>query len=262
MHIPDGYLGPLTCIIMFAIMVPVWYFAFKKTGKDMGPKKVPLLSLLSAVSFLVMMFNWPVPDGTTAHMVGGTLIAIILGPWAAVVGVTVALVIQAFIFGDGGITALGANTFNMAFVLPFVGYYIYILLRNRTGKIIAAGIAGYIGINVAAICVGFELGIQPYIAPGYCPFTFYYSIPAMALAHLTTAGPVEAVVTAAVVGYLEKKGHSDLLELYGSSSKKDQKSTKEIPKIDEMESSTRETNIVIQKSENNAFPKYNEENKD
>ena len=212
MHIPDGYLGPATCAVMFAVMIPIWYTAFKKVGEKLGPKEVPMLAVLSAVSFLVMMFNWPVPDGTTAHMVGGTLIAIILGPWAALIGVTVALVIQAFFFGDGGITALGANCFNMAFVLPFVGYYLYRLLEQRIGKIAASALAAYVAINIAAICAAIEFGIQPYIAPGYCPYGLNLSIPAMTFAHITTAGPVAAVVTGAVIGYLEKS-RPDLLEL-------------------------------------------------
>ncbi|MHC1625038.1 MAG: cobalt transporter CbiM [Methermicoccaceae archaeon] len=212
MHIPDGYLGPATCIVMFAVMLPIWYIASKKVEEKLGQSELPMLALLSAVSFLVMMFNWPVPDGTTAHMVGGTLIAILLGPWAAVIGVTVALVIQALFFGDGGITALGANSFNMAFVLPFVGYYIYRLLEGRIGKIGASGIAAYIAINVAAICAAIEFGIQPYISSGYCPYGLNLSIPAMAFAHLTTAGPVAAVVTAVVVGYIEKS-RPDLLGL-------------------------------------------------
>ena len=212
MHIPDGYLGPSTCAVMFIVMLPIWYLAFRSAEEKLGAKEVPMLAVLSAVSFLVMMFNWPVPDGTTAHMVGGTLIAIILGPWAAVIGVTVALVIQAFFFGDGGILALGANCFNMAFVLPFVGYYTYRLLEGRVGKTVASGIAAYIAINVAAICAAIEFGIQPYIAPGYCPYGLNLSIPAMAFAHLTTAGPVAGVVTAVVIAYLQKS-RADLLEL-------------------------------------------------
>jgi len=197
---------------MFIVMLPIWYLAFRSAEEKLGAKEVPMLAVLSAVSFLVMMFNWPVPDGTTAHMVGGTLIAIILGPWAAVIGVTVALVIQAFFFGDGGILALGANCFNMAFVLPFVGYYTYRLLEGRVGKTVASGIAAYIAINVAAICAAIEFGIQPYIAPGYCPYGLNLSIPAMAFAHLTTAGPVAGVVTAVVIAYLQKS-RADLLEL-------------------------------------------------
>jgi len=197
---------------MFIVMLPIWYLAFRSAEEKLGAKEVPMLAVLSAVSFLVMMFNWPVPDGTTAHMVGGTLIAIILGPWAAVIGVTVALVIQAFFFGDGGILALGANCFNMAFVLPFVGYYTYRLLEGKMGKTVASGIAAYIAINVAAICAAIEFGIQPYIAPGYCPYGLNLSIPAMAFAHLTTAGPVAGVVTAVVIAYLQKS-RADLLEL-------------------------------------------------
>jgi len=210
MHIPDGYLGPQTCIALFLVMLPVWYVALRKVSKQLGNREAPMLALLSAVSFLVMMFNWPVPDGTTAHMVGGTLFAVILGPWAAVIGITIALVIQAFFFGDGGITALGANCFNMAVVIPFVGYAIYRVLEKPAGKVIASGIAAYIAINVAAVVAGFEFGIQPFIAQGYCPYPYTISIPAMAFAHLTTAGPVAAVVTALVVGYLERS-RPDLL---------------------------------------------------
>lgn len=217
MHIPDGYLGPLTCGVMYAVMLPIWWMAAKAAKEKLGDKSVPMLAMLTAISFLVMMFNWPVPDGTTAHMVGGTLIAILLGPWAAVIGVTIALVIQAFFFGDGGITALGANSFNMAFVLPFVGYYVYrgmkkILGDKPSSEMLAAGIGAYVGINVAAIAAAIEFGIQPYISPGYCPYGLNLAIPAMAFAHLTTAGPVAAVVTAMVVGYI-RKNRPDLMNV-------------------------------------------------
>lgn len=225
MHIPDGYLGPLTFTIMFAVMVPIWLLAARVAKEKLGNRAVPMLAMLSAVSFLVMMFNWPVPDGTTAHMVGGTLIAIILGPWAAVIGVSVALVVQAFFFGDGGITALGANSFNMAFVLPFAGYYTYRAVRkilNRKGaaaEAMASSIGAYAGINIAALCAAVEFGVQPYIAPGYCPYGLNLSIPAMALAHLVTAGPVAAAVTGAVVYYL-KKNRPELLKLSWSRGEK------------------------------------------
>jgi len=209
-HIPDGYLGPLTAGVLYVVMIPIWYKAAKMVKERMGPRQAPLLAMLAAVSFLVMMFNWPVPDGTTAHMVGGTLIAVLLGPWAAVIAVSVALVIQAFFFGDGGITALGANCFNMAFVLPFVGYYTYRAVLRFVGSEsaaaqgTAAAIGAYVGINVAAVVAAIEFGIQPYIAPGYCPYGLNLSIPAMSFAHLITAGPVAAVVTGAVVTYIRR----------------------------------------------------------
>ncbi len=221
MHIPDGYLGPLTTITLLAVMVPIWWYAAKIAREKMGDRSISLLSMLSAFSFLVMMFNWPVPDGTTAHMVGATLIAILLGPWAAVIGVTIALVIQAFFFGDGGILALGANCLNMAVILPFVGYYTYSgimkLMKKDTARnrAIAAGIGGYIGINVAALAAAVEFGIQPYISPGYCPYGLDMAIPAMLFAHLLVAGPVEAAVTGFVVGYLKSQEdrYSDILNV-------------------------------------------------
>ncbi len=218
MHIPDGYLGPATSAVLFLIMMPIWWYAAKVAKEKLGNRSISLLSMLSAVSFLVMMFNWPVPDGTTAHMVGGVIIAIILGPWAAVIGVTVALVIQAFFFGDGGILALGANCFNMAFLLPFAGYYTYrFLMRfmkkdNPTTEAIAAGVGGYVGINLAALAAAIEFGIQPYISPGYCPYGLELAIPAMMFAHILVAGPVEGAVTGMVISYL-RKNRPDLLKI-------------------------------------------------
>ena len=115
-----------------------------------------MLAIGAAFSFVIMMFNVPIPGGTTGHAVGGAFVAILLGPWAACIAITVALVVQALLFGDGGITAIGANCFNMAFVLPFVGYYVYRLISagSKIGsnrRVIAAGIGAYIGINVAAL---------------------------------------------------------------------------------------------------------------
>ncbi|NPA74460.1 MAG: cobalt transporter CbiM [Euryarchaeota archaeon] len=218
MHIPDGYLGPATCLFFYIVMIPIWYTAFRISSKQLNERSVPLLAMLSAFAFLVMMFNWPVPDGTTAHMVGAVLIAILLGPWASVIAISVALLIQAFFFGDGGLTSYAANCFNMGVVIPFVGYYVYSLILKFVGKKtpatmgLAAAIGGYVGINAAAFMAGLELGIQPFIAPGYCPYPYTVSIPAMLLAHLVTAGPVEAVVTGSVVYYLKSK-NSHLLNL-------------------------------------------------
>jgi len=209
MHIPDGYLGPLTCLVFYLIMIPIWYLAFRKAKEVLSEREIPTLSLLSAFSFIVMMFNFPVPDGTTAHMVGGALITALLGPYAATISVTIALLIQALFFGDGGLTTFGANAFNMAFVLPFVAYAFIELFKRmikdeRKAVILGASIGGYVGINVAAFFCGLEIGIQPFISPGYCPYPYWLSIPAMLFAHLTVAGVVEAAVTAIILGYLYK----------------------------------------------------------
>ncbi len=223
MHIPDGYLSPATCGTMYAISLPLWVRAGVVIRKTFTQRTVPTLALLSAFSFLIMMFNVPVPGGTTAHAVGGTLIAILLGPWAALIGESLALVVQAVFFGDGGITAIGANCFNMGFVLPFVGYFVYRVIswRSQLGarrRWIGAAIGAYVGINMAALVAAIEFGIQPYLfhtatgAPLYCPYGLTQTIPAMLFAHSLIAGPVEAVITGGVVAFLGKY-HPEVFKL-------------------------------------------------
>ena len=124
MHIPENYLSPQTCAVMTAAVLPAWVTAIRNVKKNISRSKIPAIGIAAAFSFLGMMFNVPIPGGSTGHAVGGTLIAILLGPYAACLAVSVSLIIQAFIFGDGGILAIGANCFNMAFVLPFVGFAI------------------------------------------------------------------------------------------------------------------------------------------
>lgn len=215
MHIPDGYLGPVTCGVFYATMFPIWTIAAKIVKKTLKVKQVPMLAIGAAFSFVIMMFNFPIPAGTTGHAVGGVLVAILLGPWAACIAITVALVIQALLYGDGGITAIGANCFNMAFVLPFVGYYIYKAvsykaLVNSPRRVFAAGLAGYIGINVAALFTGVEFGLQPLLhhtANGqslYCPYGLNVAVPVMLGEHLLVFGWIEAIVTALVIKYLQK----------------------------------------------------------
>src|ERR1700757_1356467 len=131
LHIPDGYLSPSTCAAFYGASVPVWVTAGRRVRKVVKNRYVPLVAIGAAYSFLVMMFNVPIPDGTTAHAVGGVLIAVLLGPWAAVVAVSIALAIQALFFGDGGVLAFGVNCFNMAFVMPVVGYGVYLALARR-----------------------------------------------------------------------------------------------------------------------------------
>lgn len=223
MHIPDGYLGPATCGFFYALMLPIWIAASKIAKKTLKAKQVPLLAIGAAFSFVIMMFNVPIPAGSTGHAVGGVLVAILLGPWAACIAITVALVVQALLFGDGGITALGANCFNMAFVLPFAGYYIYKAISYSTSidsnrRITAAGIAGYIAINLAAGLTGFEFGIQPLLhktSSGqalYCPYGLNVALPAMLGEHLLVFGWVEAIVTALVIKYLQKQAPELLKE--------------------------------------------------
>lgn len=224
MHIPDNYLSPQTCAVMTAVMIPVWGISVRRVrsclwneenacggtndgrsaigGQAPGAgKQLPMLGVAAAFSFLGMMFNIPLPGGTTGHAVGATLLALLVGPHGACISISVALLLQALLFGDGGVLAYGANCFNMAFVMPFVGYGVYRLLAGKresrkqesegpgskgrlgsektgsektgseeTGRkqkgserrrLAAAGIGAYVGLNAGALCAAIEFGIQP-----------------------------------------------------------------------------------------------------
>ena len=201
-------------------MLVIWFFAFRNANKNLGPRNVPVLSFMAALSFILMMFNLPIPDGTTAHMVGAVLIAIVLGPYGGVIALSIALLIQALLFGDGGVTAYGANVFNMGVVMSFTGIFAYAgvkKLLTKDGKLTSkaraasAFVGGYIGIVVAAFCGSVEFGIQPIIAPGYSPYGLDVAIPAMVGAHLLV-GIAEGLTTAIVVYYLAEN-RPDLLRL-------------------------------------------------
>ncbi len=217
MHIPENYLSPASCAVMTAAAVPVWVHSVKKVKEVLPRDKIAMIGVGAAFSFLSMMFNVPLVGGTTGHAVGGTLIALLFGPEAACLGVSVALLLQAVLFGDGGILAFGANCFNMAFVLPFAGYGIYSLIMKGTSAdarpgraYAAAAIGSYVGICAAAFCCAVEFGIQPELfhdAAGnalYCPYDLSIAIPAMMIPHMAVAGVVEAAFTVAVYAFVRK----------------------------------------------------------
>lgn len=212
MHIPENYLSPSTCAVAAIAMVPVLRAAVRHVSEEVPRDKIPLIGVAAAFSFLAMMFNIPLPGGTTGHAVCGTLIAILFGPWSATLAISVALAIQAVFFGDGGVLSLGANCFNMAFVLPFVGYAIYDALRKHLagerGELIAAGVGSYVALNVAALLCALEFGIQPLLfhdatgAALYCPYPLSVAVPAMMLGHLTVAGLAEAGFTVGILAFV------------------------------------------------------------
>jgi cobalt/nickel transport system permease protein len=219
MHIPDGYLSPATCAVGYAVAVPFWYVALNKVKRLLNSRLVPLIAVFSAFCFVVMMFDLPIPGGTTAHAIGIGVAAIVLGPWAAILAMSIALLIQALFFGDGGITAFGFNVFNMGIVGAWVAYGVYQLIAGRaaltaTRRVVAAAIAGYLAINAAAFCAAIEFGIQPIFfhtasgAPLYAPYPLSVSIPAMMIAHLSVAGLAELVFSAAIVAWLQRTNPS------------------------------------------------------
>jgi cobalt/nickel transport system permease protein len=221
MHIPDGYLSPATCAALYAGAAPFWWVALRSVTRKIGTRLIPLVSVFAAFSFVVMMFNLPLPGGTTGHAVGVGIAAIVLGPWASMLAISTALAIQAVFFGDGGITALGANCFNMAIAGSLVAYASYRLVAGKSAldsrrRAVAAGIAGYLAINASALLAAVEFGIQPIFfkdstgAPLYAPYPLRIAIPAMMAGHLTLAGMAEFIVSAGLVAWLQRS-HTSLL---------------------------------------------------
>ncbi len=226
MHIPDGYLGPATYLSLWAGTLAAWSCASRRLKQALSVSKVPLLAMASAFSFMVMVFTIPLPGGTSGHISGASLVAILLGPWAATIAVSIALIIQALLFGEGGITSIGANCFNIAFVGSFVGYGAYAaVVKSATlvkrqdipespalpFHVAGVGIGAYLGMNAAALLTAIELGLQPLVysgasgTAGYFPFPLAIVIPAVMLPHLTAVGALESIVSVLVFVFLHRK---------------------------------------------------------
>lgn len=222
MHIPDGYLSPQTYVPLYAAFAGFMAVALKKVRQHLPAKNIPYLGMAAAFSFLIMMFNVPIPGATTGHAVGAAIVALVLGPWPAVVAVSVALIIQAFLFGDGGITAIGANCFNMAVVMPFMAVLVFKLVRGRAEGgwrvSLAAFLSGYISLVVAALVTAIEFGIQPLIAsadgrPLYAPYGLEVAVPAMVIEHMVLFGVIEGLVTMLVLMYFAKNDRDSVYAL-------------------------------------------------
>jgi len=211
MHIPDGFLDLSICAIMYGVTGVFWIFAFRKAGRVLSDRQVPLMATLTAMFFAAQMMNYPIIGGTTAHLLGGPILAITLGPYAGLISMTIILLIQALLFGDGGITTFGANVWNMGVVGVFVPYLVYLLalraMKSRSGLFIGAFAGALVGDVLSAIFAGLELGLST--------LSFPYSIPiavtAMATHHVAI-GIGEGAVTAIILSVLQKT-RPDLLQL-------------------------------------------------
>jgi cobalt/nickel transport system permease protein len=214
MHIPDGYLSPSTCAVLYTGAGVGWYVSLRRVRHNLNARMVPLISVFAAFAFVVMLFNLPLPGGTTGHALGVTVAAIVLGPSGAILATSLAVTIQALFFGDGGITTLGANCFNMAVVGSLVAYAVYrgvaakAELSSRR-RVVAAAIAGYVAVNASALLAALEFGIQPMLfrdaqgVPLYAPYSLRVALPAMMIGHLAIAGIAEAAISAGLVAYLQ-----------------------------------------------------------
>ncbi len=213
MHIPDGFLDLKTSLAADALAVGALTLALRDARRTLPPRRVPLLGLAAAFIFAGQMLNFPVVGGTSGHLVGSVLAAALLGPGAAVIALTAVLVVQCFVFADGGVLALGANIFNMGVIGALVGYALYRMVRRQLGgglrgAVAAAAFAGWVSTVLAAVCCAGELA-----ASGTVPWRVAF--PAMAGVHMLI-GVGEAAITALVLVAVGQ-AHPELLYAPGCS---------------------------------------------
>jgi cobalt/nickel transport system permease protein len=210
MHIPDGLMDPTVSAIGWVEFLVVLGAVLLLAGNRIKEKNLPRVAVLSAGIFVAQMLNFPIGGGTTGHLVGGALFAIIAGPMVAVIGMTVVLLIQALMFGDGGITALGLNALNMAVIAPLTGWGVYTLLKTMTEKGgrrssaasgFVVGAAAWASVFVAAAACAAELAVSFAVSSGAYGIAATVSVPAMLGMH-AVIGVGEGIITAGVLAYL------------------------------------------------------------
>lgn len=199
MHIPDGFLSIGVIIVCWALSIIGIGVALARTRKALGERQVPVMGVLAAFIFAAQMLNFTVVGGTSGHFLGAALAAILLGPWAAMLTMTTVVAIQALLFQDGGVLALGGNILNMAVISPIVAYGFYrsvrTLLGNRKGSTLVAGfVAAWVSIVVAAVACAMELGFS-----GTSPIGI--ALPAMAGIH-ALIGIGEGLITVGALALL------------------------------------------------------------
>ncbi|MDA2944143.1 MAG: energy-coupling factor ABC transporter permease [Actinomycetota bacterium] len=199
MHAPDGFLEPAVALVTGVLSVVVIVFGLRVAGRELGDRQIPLAGIAAAFIFAAQMFNFPVAAGTTGHLLGGALAAILLGPWVGMVVVSVVVVVQALLFADGGLTALGYNVLNMAVVTAFGGWAVFrlarrFLPRNSTGVVGASALAAGVSVVLSAAAFSIE-----WLFGASAPVPFDTVFGAMVGVHVLI-GIGEAVLTGLVVG--------------------------------------------------------------
>lgn len=162
LHIPDGFLSIVVSVICWTISAVVIAIAVSRTNKALGEKQVPLMGVMAAFIFAAQMINFPVAGGTSGHLLGGALAAIVLGPWAAMLVMTAVIAVQALLFQDGGLLVMGANILNMGLITAAIGYGLYrgVMNRPRGTRLAVAGIAAWLSVMAGALATAFQLWLS------------------------------------------------------------------------------------------------------
>ena len=199
MHIPDGFLSLVVALIFWALAVVSVAIALRRVRSGLSERQVPLMGVLAAVIFAGQMLNFSVAGGTSGHLLGASLAAILLGPWPAVLVMTCVVSVQALIFQDGGLLALGANIFNMGVVGVFVAWGVYRLVRRLTpdtrwSQLLAGFLAAWTSIEIASLVAALQLALS-----GTSPANI--AVPAMGGIH-AIIGLGEGLITLGALGFL------------------------------------------------------------
>lgn len=200
MHLPDGFLDVKTWATMDVVSAGVVGYAIKKTSKELEDKQVPIMGVVAAFVFAAQLINFPVLGGTSGHLIGAVLAAVLIGPWAATLVMTAVFLVQALFFQDGGLLALGANIFNMGIIGTIVGYWIFLgikkVIRADTGVLAGVFFAAWASVFISSILTAVELAVS-----GTTPLKVV--LPTMAGVH-AVIGLGEGVITAAIVAFILK----------------------------------------------------------
>jgi len=200
MHIPDGFLAANTWVPAWVISIGGLGYCIKRTSGALKDRMVPLMGVMAAFIFAAQMLNFPVAAGTSGHLLGGVLAAVLLGPYAGAIVIAVVLAVQCLVFQDGGLTALGANIFNMSFIGSMGGYLIYNLIRkaisDNKGILVGTAIAAWTSVVLASSVCALQLAIS-----GTLPLRLV--LPAMVLVH-ALIGIGEAIISVLVIGFVLK----------------------------------------------------------
>lgn len=203
MHIPDGFLSVGISILMYIISIGVLVWSWRKARATYSKSLASLLAISSAFVFSAQMINFPIAYGTSGHLVGGTFLAVLLGPYAAILGMTIVLLMQALFFADGGLLAFGANMFNMA-IIGGLSFFIIRILAGKTEKggrfYVGVFVASWLSVVLGAIACGLEIGVSPVFSQaGGVSVT----VPAMLFWHVLI-GLGEAAITATLITSLHR----------------------------------------------------------
>jgi len=192
MHTPDGFLTGWICIVLLAVSAISIAYAFRSLRQIITKEKAMQMALLAAVIFAAQMLNFPIADGTSGHLIGAALAAILLGPEAAVIILASVLLVQTFIFGDGGLFAIGVNIFNMGVVASYSANYVYLRLKSMSNSI-AVIAASWFSVFAASIAVSIELAVSGTI--GFLPVLY-----TMCTTH-ALIGMGEGLITLGLISY-------------------------------------------------------------